>query len=240
VSLRSVGKWSTGRGGVFAVELVYLIALWVVAGLYFGHTIHPRHTIGNMPTVVPWFGALGAVLISMVGIFEHAVDWNRRYALWHWARPIVGGSFAVISVLILQAGIVSVGSDPHTPGGSLALYYVVGFVVGYREETFRELVKRFADVLLKPADPASSSELPPTISALTPSSGPAAGGTGVVIDGSGFNKVLSVKFGNTDAASVISDSSTRLRATSPAGCIGAQGVTVTTKAGTAMGAFTYT
>src|SRR5438105_7359138 len=138
-------SFAVSRPGVFIVEVVYVLGLWGVALLYLVHSIHPRHTIGNMPTAVAWFGALGAVLISLVGIFEHPVDWDPRTAEWHWARPIVGASFAVVSVLILQAGILSVGADPHNPGKSLALSYIVAFVVAYREETFRALIKRLVD-----------------------------------------------------------------------------------------------
>jgi hypothetical protein len=229
--------WTQSRGGVFLVQLTYLIALWLIAILYFTHTIHPRHTIGNMPTAVPWFGALGAVLISLVGIFEHRLDWNPGYALWHWARPLVGGSFAVISVLVLQAGIVSIGSDPHNPGKSLALYYIVGFVVGYREEAFRELVKRVADVILQPG--ATSVDAAPTISKIDPPNGPA--GTPVTIDGSGFSKLQSVKFGDQDAQAVTVESATRIKVTAPAGPAGGGtvSVTVTTKAGSASGDYTY-
>jgi hypothetical protein len=110
------------RGGVFTVELVYLLALWVLAVLYLTDAIHPRHAVGNMPVPVVWFGAMGAVLISLVGIFEHVSDWDRHYALWHWGRPFVGASFGVISVMIIQAGIVSVGSDPHQDNKSSALF----------------------------------------------------------------------------------------------------------------------
>jgi hypothetical protein len=194
------------RGGIFSVEVIYVLALWGIAILYFVGSIHPRHTIGNMPTAVPWFGALGAVLISLVGIFEHPLDWNPRMAEWHWARPLVGASFAIISVLIMQAGIVSIGSDPHNPGASLALYYIVGFVVGYREETFRELIKRLVDVLLNPGPAAA--DVAPTITSVTPAVGPATAGSEVTIDGSGFVKVSAVKFGNQNAIGVTTEAPT--------------------------------
>ena len=237
IGARRFVNWSQGRGGIFLVELLYLIALWLIAALYFTHTIHPRHTIGNMPTAVPWFGALGAVLISLVGIFEYRLDWNPGYAPWHWARPLVGGSFAVISVLILQAGIISIGSDPHNPGASLGLYYIVGFVVGYREETFRELIKRVVDILLRPGDGAADTA--PAISSITPQAGGA--GTVVTIDGSGFTKVQSVKFDQHPAQAVTTVSATRITATAPPGPVAGTkvSVTVTTKLGSASGDFTY-
>jgi hypothetical protein len=232
------GGWAVSRGGIFVAEVIYVLGLWLIAILYFAHTIHPRHTIGNMPTAVPWFGALGAVLISLVGVFEHSLDWNPRMAQWHWARPLVGASFAVVSVLILQAGIVSIGSDPHNPGASLALYYIVGFVVGYREETFRELIKRLVDVLLNPGPAASDAA--PTISSVSPAVGPAGTGTDVTIDGSGFVKVSAVKFGSQNATAVTTESPTRIKATAPpTSQAGMVSVLVTTKAGTATADFTY-
>jgi IPT/TIG domain-containing protein len=236
-SVRRFGAWWLTRGGVFLVELVLLVALWVIAILYFAGTIHPRHTIGNMPTAVPWFGALGGVMISLVGVFEHSLDWNPGYALWHWARPFVGATFAVVSVLIFQTGILSVGADPHQKGASLALYYIIGFVVGYREETFRELIKRLVDVLLSPGE--SSADPTPTISSITPPTGPA--GTAVAIDGSGFAKVLAVKFGDQDALGVTTESTMRITATVPPGPAAGTtvSVVVTTSGGTATADYTY-
>jgi hypothetical protein len=237
VAVRKFGGWWLGRGGVFFVELLFLLALWAIAILYFADTIHPRHTIGNMPTAVPWFGALGGVLISLVGVFEHSLDWNPCYALWHWGRPFMGATLAVISVLILQTGILSVGADPHQKGSSVALYYIIGFVVGYREETFRELIKRLVDVLLSPGQTAPDPA--PTIATITPPTGPA--GTQVTIDGSGFVKVLALKFGGADAQNVSTESDTRIKATAPAGPAAGTtvSVVVTTKAGSATTDYSY-
>ena len=71
----------------------------------------------------------------------------------------------------------------------------------------------------------------PTVSGLSPTSGPAAGGTLVTIIGTGFTGATAVHFGTTPATnlSVVSDNS--LTAKSPAGS-GVVDVTVTTPAGT--------
>ena len=105
-------------------------------------------SLGSVPLAVIWFGALGAVLISLTGIVEHAHDWDKSFALWHLSRPLVGASLAVIGVLIVQAGVLAIGSTPsasaETPKN--LLYYLIAFLVGYREETFRELIKRLVDL----------------------------------------------------------------------------------------------
>jgi hypothetical protein len=86
---------------------------------------------------------------------------------------------------------------------------------------------------------------PPTVSAINPTSGPAAGGTVVTITGTGFSTTAgatTVRFGATSATGVSCASTTSCSATSPAGS-GAVDVTVTvsglTSATSAADVFTY-
>ena len=81
---------------------------------------------------------------------------------------------------------------------------------------------------------------PPVISGLAPTSGLAAGGTSVVITGTGFTGATAVQFGGTAAASFVVNSDTQITAVSPAGS-GAVTVGVTTPygSGTSAGTFTY-
>jgi hypothetical protein len=80
----------------------------------------------------------------------------------------------------------------------------------------------------------------PTITSVTPTVGPAAGGATVVITGTDFAHVLSVTFGGASTTYTV-DSSTKITATTPAGIVGTAYVSVTTEGGTAtaMGAYTY-
>ena len=83
----------------------------------------------------------------------------------------------------------------------------------------------------------------PTVTGLSPTSGPLAGGTPVTITGTGFTGATAVDFGTTAATSYTVVSSTDITATSPAGT-GTVDVTVTTPVGTsptsAADQFTYT
>ncbi|MDZ5637369.1 beta strand repeat-containing protein, partial [Janthinobacterium sp. GMG1] len=84
---------------------------------------------------------------------------------------------------------------------------------------------------------------PPTITAVSPASGPATGGTAVTITGTGFTGVTALKFGANNGVSVTVVNATTMTATSPAGSAGTVNVTVTASGGTsATGAanqFTY-
>nr|WP_256504816.1 putative Ig domain-containing protein [Cupriavidus sp. WGlv3] len=83
---------------------------------------------------------------------------------------------------------------------------------------------------------------PPTVTGVTPSSGPASGGTAVTVTGTNFVGVTAVRFGGA-AASFLVNSATSLSATTPIGTAGTVDVTVTTAAGTsaisAADRFTY-
>jgi hypothetical protein len=85
----------------------------------------------------------------------------------------------------------------------------------------------------------------PTVTSITPSSGPTAGGTTVTIDGSGYLAgVQSVRFGSTSVTGyTVNGAGTQITATSPAGT-GTVNVTVTTLKGTSATSpadeFTYT
>jgi hypothetical protein len=42
--------------------------------------IEPRRDFfGPVPFLVPWFGAVGAVLLSLKGVFDHRYDWDIEY-----------------------------------------------------------------------------------------------------------------------------------------------------------------
>ncbi|MGB9246507.1 MAG: IPT/TIG domain-containing protein, partial [Methanoregula sp.] len=83
----------------------------------------------------------------------------------------------------------------------------------------------------------------PTVTGITPTGGPLAGGTTVTITGTGFTGATAVTFGTTAATSYTVASATSITAVSPAGSAGTVDVTVTTPGGTsttsAADQFTY-
>jgi len=83
----------------------------------------------------------------------------------------------------------------------------------------------------------------PTVMGINPGGGVTAGGTSVVITGTGFTGATAVNFGSLKALFTI-NSDTRITATSPAQCAGAVDVTVSSAGGTSgmsnADLFTYT
>ena len=73
---------------------------------------------------------------------------------------------------------------------------------------------------------------PPTVTAVSPKSGPAAGGTTVTITGDYFTGATSVMFGTTAATTYTIDNDNQITATSPAHASGTVHITVTGPGGT--------
>ncbi|MFJ3234019.1 IPT/TIG domain-containing protein [Streptomyces sp. NPDC086787] len=73
----------------------------------------------------------------------------------------------------------------------------------------------------------------PTLTSLSPTAGPAAGGNTVTLNGTGLNGATSIRFGANPATNVIVVNSTQITATAPTStCAGTVNVTVTTPVGT--------
>jgi hypothetical protein len=82
----------------------------------------------------------------------------------------------------------------------------------------------------------------PTVTSVSPNSGPATGGTAVTITGTNFASGATVTFGGTAATNVVVVNSKTITATTPAHATGAVTVTVTVngQSGSLVNGFTYT
>ena len=137
-----------GKDAIFWTLMVYAGLMLTVAVLHRTNVIDLFQSENFLvPLAIPWFGAMGAILVSLQAIFERREDWDPSYNYWHLGRPIVGALFGVLSFLILSLIVTLAGSTPPAPNttstiASLNLYHVLAFMVGYREATFRNLLKR--------------------------------------------------------------------------------------------------
>ena len=146
-----------GPSFVFWLSLLYLMVLTLLGLAYVTNAYEfwksLRDGLGEiMPVAVPWFGAVGAVLISIQGVYWHNDAWDPKYNYWHIGRPLVGAVVAVVAYFLFKMTVKAAGAPAEAPSNNPVVYYVVAFVVGYREESFRSLLLRVVDLILKPGD----------------------------------------------------------------------------------------
>jgi hypothetical protein len=141
--------------GQFQLQLFYLVCLIALFLLYetwsdFRNAL--PEGLGSLPIEVPWFGALGGSLISFSGIFLHSCEWDRCYRYWHYTRPLIGAVIGSVGALVFFLLSDTASKGANVGAVNATTFDIVAFLVGYREASFRELIKRATDLLLKPAE----------------------------------------------------------------------------------------
>ena len=135
----------------FLVALSYLAAL---SALFVVYTMSPtlRHDLpvsfGPLPMAVVWFGATGAVVASLRGIFMHNANWDGSYNYWYYSRPLYGAITGSIGALIYWVSLRLGNTKPVSVDD--ATFYVVAFLLGFSGNAFMELLKSVTDVIVKP------------------------------------------------------------------------------------------
>jgi hypothetical protein len=143
-----------------------------------------------------WFGALGGVIISLKGIYDHAAEkWDDSFDLWHFGRPISGGVAGFMTVILLTA-VVPASKDGTAPSkdstapNHLAIY-AAAFILGTQERRFFNLLSEVARLVVQVPDEAKPQGL--MLTEIVPAEGPA--GTVVAIKGQGIEAGATMKLG---------------------------------------------
>ena len=137
------------------------------------------------------------------------------------------GGVAATTVTVLSATSIRATTGAHAAGP-------VDLIVRNPDGQQATLAGGFTYAVF--ADP------PPSVTSVSPGSGPTSGGTTVTISGFGFRTGAAVAVGGTEATGVSLISSTSMTASTPAGTMGTVDVRVTNadgQAGTLVGGFTY-
>jgi hypothetical protein len=170
------------------------------------------------PTGLPVFIQVGGNVATTAGAV-HSFTGNGT-ALAHCV--IDSHSPSVGSYLTSRGGVIVIPRQPLSAG----VRYVVDLTVNSRVYTWSFTVGPLGAACTPGTGGA------PTITSISPASGPPSGGAGVTVTGCGFTGMTGVKFGSTSAGTVNFVSDSTLTAVSPAAPAGVVDVTVTTAAGT--------
>jgi uncharacterized protein YlxW (UPF0749 family) len=146
-----------------------------------------------------------------------------------------------VTVMILLSVIMALGLASILKENTLGT--LLGGIAGYvlSQGVGRAAAQAVKEGILRGGQLQAATS-PPTLAAITPNTGAAAGGTSVNITGTNFDSVMSVMFGGA-AATITNHTNTALEVTTPAGQAGAVDVVITTRDGhsvTSTGGFTFT
>lgn len=132
--------------------LTVLITLFIVYSTWSGFRAHVPATLGQIPVGVVWFGATGAVIASMYGIFVHSQSWDSSYNYWHYCRPLFGAVTASVGALFYLVSL-ELGTT-NAVRVDRVTFYVVAFILGFADKSFIQLLQNVTALIIKPSQRA--------------------------------------------------------------------------------------
>ena len=128
--------------------LASLIALFVIYGTSPSIRQVVPSSMGPLPIGVAWFGATGAVISSLRGIFSNNQNWKSEMNYWHYSRPIFGAVTGSVGALLYWVSLRLGSNGPVSV--DQATFYAVAFLLGFADKAFTEMLKNVTDVIVKP------------------------------------------------------------------------------------------
>jgi IPT/TIG domain len=199
------------RTKIFIYDLVVIAVLLAIGVLYFKRPdwfdIGGEHASVNLSIHCIWFGALGGIIISLKGVYDHAtggVPWKDDFNLWHIGRPVSGGIAGLMTFLLLQLASSNVPSEP--------VAYAAAFIFGTQERRFFGLLSEVARLIVQV--PSETTQRPLTLASITPNQGTA--GTPIKIVGVGFDPKATATLGGAAIGNLEVKDATSITGLAPA------------------------
>ena len=224
--------------GVFLYNLAAISILFGV-GVWFlnGGAESADNALHHVAVRCAWCGALGGIVISLKGIYEHGSGkqqkgWDHSYNLWHLGRPVSGAITGVITLVLLQA---LNPSSPVTP----MIAYAAAFILGTQERRFFEFLFQVGRIIVQVPEEKGTDAL--RITDVQPRRGRA--DDVIIVCGTAFASGASITIGGRPLGNVtVSGDGTAAAGVVPDHAPGDVAVAVTNPNGASVssdGAFTY-
>jgi hypothetical protein len=179
---------------IFAYNLAVVLVLAVLAVLYF-RCVGMQTTDEwlkllqhyQLPLKCLWFGALGGVVISLKGVYDHPASassgWSDDFDLWHFGRPVSGAITGVITFVLLH--VINPSADPSAP-----VLYAAAFILGTQEARFFNFLYEVGRIIVQVPEQKTTGL---KVTDVQPSEGKA--GDVLVVVGQGFVPGVTVTLG---------------------------------------------
>ncbi|OGX18107.1 MAG: hypothetical protein A3K83_00220 [Omnitrophica WOR_2 bacterium RBG_13_44_8b] len=120
----------------------YLLFMFLLISIFGGLTLYGiidfKYEMVKIAMYCFVFGMIGGILHCLRSIYLHRSligDWDSRWDVWYFLRPVVSGTVGIISMIFIKAGLLI-----FTPGieveSRLMAYLAVAFAAGYNVKNF--------------------------------------------------------------------------------------------------------
>lgn len=163
-------------------------------------------------------GALGSYIHAATSFADYVGNRKmaRSWIWWYILRPFIGVSLALVFYFVVRAGFLTGGAGDVNPYGVATMAALAGMFSKQATDKLEEVFTTIFRPAPGKGDAKRGDKLGgPTISGMVPKEGLGAGGTEVVISGTGFVDKPSVTFGGKPATSVTFVNATTIKAITP-------------------------
>lgn len=184
----AASKLRSSRTAIFIYDLALLAILLMIGAVRLAKII----TLPSDPYALAiesmWFGALGGVIISLKGVYDHADSakgWDRSFDLWHIGRPFSGAIAGMMTVVLLSA----VNTNSHHL--TRPVVYAAAFIFGTQERRFFHFLYEVARLIVQVPEEVKNKGL--RLTDILPAEGPP--GRLVLVTGQGLTPDVKLKLG---------------------------------------------
>lgn len=127
--------------------LLSLLGIDAAVNLFIFHKIIPiKSDLLQLVLYSVLFGLLGALIHCLRSIYIHRSvlnDWDNRWIIWYYLRPIVGGVMGLVSFVFIKAGLIVFTTEANPTTTSRIAYLAIAFLAGFNVRNF---LKKIEDV----------------------------------------------------------------------------------------------
>lgn len=111
-----------------------------MSGAVYYKAIDLNSEIIELATYCLFFGMLGGLVNCLRSLYLHTSllkDWDPKWEVWYFIRPIVSGVIGVVSLIFLKAGLLIFSGEISLAGKERYFAYLaVAFLAGYNVQNF--------------------------------------------------------------------------------------------------------
>jgi uncharacterized membrane protein YczE len=130
--------------------IIYLL-LWLIAAVF----LMVWQYFVELPT---WYlekllleqctfiGIIGGVMYCLRAVYLHRAalkDWNKKWDVWYYLRPVTSAISGFASYIFLKAGLLVLNASSATDQTSLG-YLAIAFIAGYNVDSFMKKLEEVA------------------------------------------------------------------------------------------------
>lgn len=120
--------------------LVLMLVCFIMSGVIYYKAIDLKSKTVDLAIYCFLFGMLGGLVNCLRAFYLHTSllkDWDSKWEVWYFVRPLVSGIMGIVALIFLKAGLLIFSGEISVVGQERYFAYLaVAFLAGYNVQNF--------------------------------------------------------------------------------------------------------